>query len=262
MGRLKLSDMETKMITIPFDVERAKKIQAGEEPGKVVTREGCDVRIVCWDVKDNDFPIVAALTSLEDKNNESVLVFKEDGRSCHHENFKEDRFDLLIQVPEWTQYKKGDILVISSKVVIIFNRFEECTDCCKTKFFVALSAESKKLYFSDRKESYFGYREDIKGYANGEQKQQFIDVLKASTDPRAKEYLKRFFGIEEKQEQKFEFLQPVLVRDGKGDSWKYGEFTFGREGLFYINGGISWVSCIPYNEQTKHLLGTTDDWEK
>lgn len=254
--------METKMITIPFDVERAKKIQAGEEPGKIVTREGCDVRIVCWDVKDNDFPIVAALTSLEDKNNESVLVFKEDGRSCHHENFKEDRFDLLLQVPEWTQYKEGDILVVLPEVVVIFNRFEECTNCCKTKFFVALSAESEKLYFPDREENHFGYREDIKGYANEEQKQQLIVALKASTDPRAKEYLKRFFGIEEKQEQKFEFLQPVLVRDGKGDSWKYGEFTFGREGLFYINGGISWVSCIPYNEQTKHLLGTTDDWEK
>ena len=254
--------METKMITIPFNVERAKKIQAGEEPGKIVTREGCDVRIVCWDVKDNDFPIVAALTSLEDKNNESVLVFKEDGRSCHHENFKEDRFDLLLQVPEWTQYKEGDILVVLPEVVVIFNRFEECTDCCKTKFFVALSAESEKLYFPDREENHFGYREDIKGYANEEQKQQLIVALKASTDPRAKEYLKRFFGIEEKQEQKFEFLQPVLVRDGKGDSWKYGEFTFGREGLYYINGGISWVSCIPYNEQTKHLLGTTDDWEK
>ena len=250
------------MITIPFDVERAKKIQAGEEPGKIVTREGCDVRIVCWDVRDNDFPIVAALTSLEDKNNESVLVFKEDGHSCHHENFKEDGFDLLLQVPEWTQYKDGDILAVSPEVVVIFNRFEECTDCCKTKFFVALSAKSEKLYFPDREENHFGYREDIKGYANEEQKQQFIVALKASTDPRAKQYLKRFFGIEEKQEQKFEFLQPVLVRDGNCDSWKYGEFIFERAGVYYVNGGIGWYSCIPYNDQTKHLLGTTDNWEE
>ena len=254
--------METKMITIPFDVERAKKIQAGEEPGKIVTREGCNVRIVCWDVRDNDFPIVAALTSLEDKNNESVLVFKEDGHSCHHENFKEDGFDLLLQVPEWTQFKDGDILAVSPKVVVIFNRFEECTDCCKTKFFVALNAESEKLYFPDREENHFGYREDIKGYANEEQKQQLIVALKASTDPRAKEYLKRFFGIEEKQEQKFEFLQPVLVRDGNGDSWRYGEFIFERAGVYYVNGGTGWYSCIPYNDQTKHLLGTTDNWEE
>ena len=258
--------METKMITIPFDVERAKKIQAGEEPGKIVTREGCDVRIVCWDVKDNDFPIVAALTSLEDKNNESVLVFKEDGRSCHHENFKEDGFDLLLQVPEWTQYKEGDILVVLPEVVVIFNRFEECTDCCKTKFFVALSAESEKLYFPDREENHFGYREDIKGYANEEQKQQLIVALKASTDPRAKEYLKRFFGIEEKQECEFEPFQQVLVRDDCKRRWICALFNFydrRKETSYpFVCIGGSFRYCIPYNDQTKHLLGTTEDWEE
>ena len=30
--------METKMITIPFDVELAKEIQAGAKPGKIITR--------------------------------------------------------------------------------------------------------------------------------------------------------------------------------------------------------------------------------
>ena len=260
--------METKMITIPFDVERAKKIQAGEEPGKVVTREGCDVRIVCWDVKDNDFPIVAALTSLEDKNNESVLVFKEDGRSCHHENFKEDGFDLLIQVPEWTQFKDGDILAVSPEVVVIFNRFEECTDCCKTKFFVALSAESEKLYFPDREENHFGYREDIKGYANEEQKQQLIVALKASTDPRAKEYLKRFFGIEEEEKPECEFEPKDWVLGRMvSKTWCLCQFSH-KETLFdgkvwYVAiGGIGYSQCIPYNEQTKHLLGTTDNWEE
>lgn len=259
------------MITIPFDVERAKKIQAGEEPGKIVTREGCDVRIVCWDVKDNDFPIVAALTSLEDKNNESVLVFKEDGRSCHHENFKEDRFDLLIQVPEWTQFKDGDILACE----------KEIGKRSYSKYLYILKGNVNPTEFSIYFESYVSYSCNPKDefdepwyddgcsclgdsvrLATDEEKQGFIVALKASTYPRAKEYLKRFFGIEEKQEQKFEFLQPVLVRDGKDDSWKYGEFTFERECLYYVNGGFNWVSCIPYNEQTKHLLGTTDNWEE
>ena len=256
------------MITIPFDVERAKKIQAGEEPGKIVTREGCDVRIVCWDVRDNDFPIVAALTSLEDKNNESVLVFKEDGRSCHHENFKEDGFDLLLQVPEWTQYKDGDILAVSPEVVVIFNRFEECTDCCKTKFFVALNAESEKLYFPDREENHFGYREDIKGYANEEQKQQLIVALKASTDPRAKEYLKRFFGIEEEEKPECEFEPKDWVLGRMvSKTWCLCQFSH-KETLFdgkvwYVAiGGIGYSQCIPYNDQTKHLLGTTDNWEE
>ena len=249
--------METKMITIPFEVERAKRIQAGEEPGKITIRAGRRVRIVCWDMNDENYPIAGIITNYDGR--ESIHTFTEAGR---YSKSGEDDYDLCILIPEWTQYKDGDILVVLPEVVVIFNRFEECTDCCKTKFFVALSAESEKLYFPDREENHFGYREDIKGYANEEQKQQLIVALKASTDPRAKEYLKRFFGIEEKQEQKFEFLQPVLVRDGNDDSWKYGEFIFERAGVYYVNGGIGWYSCIPYNEQTKHLLGTTDNWEE
>ena len=250
--------METKMITIPFDVERAKRIQAGEELGKVVTRDGKDARVTFWDLRSGDDKHILVVYE-RDHGYQGYGTRFLDGRI---NDYMENDKDLMLQVPEWTQYKEGDILVVLPEVVVIFNRFEECTDCCKTKFFVALSAESEKLYFPDREENHFGYREDIKGYANEEQKQQLIVALKASTDPRAKEYLKRFFGIEEKQEQKFEFLQPVLVRDGNGDSWKYGEFIFERAGVYYVNGGIGWYSCIPYNEQTKHLLGTTDNWEE
>ena len=250
--------METKMITIPFDVERAKRIQAGEELGKVVTRDGKDARVAFWDLRSGDDKHILVVYE-RDHGYQGYGTRFLDGRI---NDYMENDKDLMLQVPEWTQYKEGDILVVLPEVVVIFNRFEECTDCCKTKFFVALSAESEKLYFPDREENHFGYREDIKGYANEEQKQQLIVALKASTDPRAKEYLKRFFGIEEKQEQKFEFLQPVLVRDGNDDSWKYGEFIFERAGVYYVNGGIGWYSCIPYNEQTKHLLGTTDNWEE
>ena len=250
--------MGTKMITIPFDVERAKRIQAGEELGKVVTRDGKDARVAFWDLRSGDDKHILVVYE-RDHGYQGYGTRFLDGRI---NDYMENNKDLMLQVPEWTQYKEGDILVVLPEVVVIFNRFEECTDCCKTKFFVALSAESEKLYFPDREENHFGYREDIKGYANEEQKQQLIVALKASTDPRAKEYLKRFFGIEEKQEQKFEFLQPVLVRDGNDDSWKYGEFIFERAGVYYVNGGIGWYSCIPYNEQTKHLLGTTDNWEE
>ena len=246
------------MITIPFDVERAKKIQAGEELGKVVTRDGKDARVAFWDLRSGDDKHILVVYE-RDHGYQGYGTRFLDGRI---NDYMENNKDLMLQVPEWTQYKEGDILVVLPEVVVIFNRFEECTDCCKTKFFVALSAESEKLYFPDREENHFGYREDIKGYANEEQKQQLIVALKASTDPRAKEYLKRFFGIEEKQEQKFEFLQPVLVRDGNGDSWRYGEFIFERAGVYYVNGGTGWYSCIPYNDQTKHLLGTTDNWEE
>jgi hypothetical protein len=48
--------MKTKFI--PFDLEIANKIQAGEIDGKIKTIHGCKARIICWDRKDSETPIV------------------------------------------------------------------------------------------------------------------------------------------------------------------------------------------------------------
>lgn len=63
----------------------------------------------------------------------------------------------------------------------------------------------------------------------------------------------------------------VLVRDSTSRCWKidfYGCNTNPYVGLIYCASG-SKPYCIPYNEETKHLLGTTNDcpdyykwWEK
>ena len=52
----------------------------------------------------------------------------------------------------------------------------------------------------------------------------------------------------------------VLVRDYSHDAWTSDLFSFKIDkeicirGLYYY-----WNYCIPYNEETKHLLGKTDD---
>lgn len=48
--------MKTKII--PFDLETAKKIQAGEIKGAIKTIHGCKARIICWDRMDTETPIV------------------------------------------------------------------------------------------------------------------------------------------------------------------------------------------------------------
>lgn len=51
--------MKTK--TIPFDLEMAKKIQAGEIDGAIKTREGLPVRLLCTDVKGQQCVVIATL---------------------------------------------------------------------------------------------------------------------------------------------------------------------------------------------------------
>ena len=68
--------METKYITIPFDLERAKRISNGEEEGKIVTRDGKEVRIVCFNVRHNKYPIVGLI---DEGNYESAESFSKNG---------------------------------------------------------------------------------------------------------------------------------------------------------------------------------------
>lgn len=54
----------------------------------------------------------------------------------------------------------------------------------------------------------------------------------------------------------------VLVRNG-GSVWFAGIFShLRRVGGFFCTGGSLWGQCIPYNDQTRHLLRTTDNWEE
>lgn len=53
----------------------------------------------------------------------------------------------------------------------------------------------------------------------------------------------------------------VVVRCGKADKWSIDFFSY-KVSNGYICTGDAWFGyCLPYNEETAHLLGTTDDWE-
>ena len=255
--------METKMITIPFDVELAKEIQAGTKPGKITSRGGRDARIVCWDRKAyTNYHIVALLDT---PKFELVTSHTETGESNSY-----NEYNLMLQVPEWTQFKEGDVIYCDTTdyrgdryiwLAIVTELFYHVTDGISLDFYFAIDIEGK-----DKGKSEFdglGHYADSVRLATEEEKQQLIDALKQSTDPRAKEYLKRFFGIEEKEvsEQKLDFLQPVLVRANPAYQWLYGNFTHMSGELHFVSGGIGYKYCIPYTEQTKHLLGTTDNLE-
>lgn len=257
--------METKMITIPFEVELAKEIQAGTKPGKITSRGGRDARIVCWDRKAyTNYHIVALLDT---PKFELVTSHTETGES---DSYKE--YNLMLQVPEWTQFKDGDVLACevdngggnfckwySVLKGMIGDDFSRPYITSYVDYNYDSSYRAGELIYDDAANNIDSIR-----LATEEEKQQLIDALKQSTDPRAKEYLKRFFGIEEKEvsEQKLDFLQPVLVRANPSYQWLYGNFTHMSGELHFVSGGIGYKQCIPYTEQTKHLLGTTYNWEE
>ena len=65
--------------------------------------------------------------------------------------------------------------------------------------------------------------------------------------------------------EEFKPFDKVLLRDGKGNNWIPGFFekllkqpTTG-DCLVVDFRRYSWYMCIPYNDETKHLLGTRED---
>jgi len=64
----------------------------------------------------------------------------------------------------------------------------------------------------------------------------------------------------------FQPMDWCLMRDIRGEecfAWSLCQFAYQLEsGKYEAVGGMRFEECIPYNEQTKHLLGTTDEWER
>lgn len=86
----------TKFKKIPFDIELAKKITNKEVKGRIVTRDGCQARIVCFERNEKGWPIIALVKILE--NYESVIICKSNGA---YSNFEEKDLDLLIEIPTY-----------------------------------------------------------------------------------------------------------------------------------------------------------------
>ena len=101
-------------------------------------------------------------------------------------------------------------------------------DLCKLRL---ATEEEKKQFFSALEKE--GKRWDI-------EKKQIVD-LKLKWTPKP--------------------FNKVVVRCGKADKWSIDFFSY-KVSNGYICTGDAWFGyCLPYNEETAHLLGTTDDWE-
>lgn len=60
---------------------------------------------------------------------------------------------------------------------------------------------------------------------------------------------------------KFEPFDKVLVRDGDDKMWTCDLFVCIDEDATYVCISTYWNQCIPYNDDTKHLLGTCDPYK-
>ena len=152
-----------------------------------------------------------------------------------------------LEIEKQLEFKDGDI-VVYGKSVAICRKIYKHTLC----FYVSLN-EMFGLLFDDEVESSEEYR-----FATEEEKKQFFSALekegkrwdsdkKAIVDLKPKVELKPF--------------DKVLVRDFGSQAWQVSLFGYKDSDFYYCCNGCGWNQCIPYNEETAHLLGTTGEWK-
>lgn len=86
--------MAKEFVKEPFDIEKAKKIYKGELEGRIVTKGGYAVKILCMDAQIVDCPIVALLTA---NIKQKAVTYTKEGK------YRLDGFDcdenLMLELP-------------------------------------------------------------------------------------------------------------------------------------------------------------------
>lgn len=210
--------MEKKLVIVPFDFEMAKKIASKEIEGRIITRDKRCVRVVCWDAKSDQ----CILALLQGESKEEVGAYPKDGRIFME---GESPADLMLEIPEYMTFKDGDVIKQSNEAYIwlsIIKNVKFCADegTYHTDDYVSLLINDGDFIPSFDTQS--SAAEKIEK-ATEEEKQKLIDPLRESEKPKAKEYLKRFLGIEEKKKYEFKPKDWVLCRIG--DEWCLCRFS-------------------------------------
>ena len=104
----------------------------------------------------------------------------------------------------------------------------------------------------------------IKEIDNEDHVYYFTEKGRYNLPENEKSFKDLFFATEKKEYFDPKTLQPfdrVLVRNFKAYKWKCEHFSYFKENddYPYMCCSNSYAFCIPYNDDTKHLIGTSDE---
>jgi hypothetical protein len=222
-----------KEIKIPFSLTEYQK-------GLYILKSGeNNARILCTDLNYSYGSIVAAVKKYD---KEVVYTFYSDGR--YYSDVKDPNKDLVLVKQE---FDDGDIIHF-------------LYDDDETAILKKCEGEYTYIYFcyNDRNWT-IGYNKRIVGdfrIATEEERQKLFNALKKEG---------KQWNAEKKQIENINHrcdLKPkdwCLMSCGGYNEWVLCQFSNIKDLGYIAIGGKYFTKCIPYNEETKHLLGTSED---
>lgn len=166
-----------------------------------------------------------------------------------------------LEVEKQSEFKDGDIVALvvrkCTHIAIFQSRQEAYIG------FHAVLCQNDELLLEEP------FREDVGDIelrlATDSEKRQLFDAIEK--DGKAWDAGKKEV-VDLKPKVKLKPFDKVLCRNSKDDTWEADffarltrkEIDYTQSGKYLCVGDL-WMYCIPYNEETAHLLGTTDDWK-
>lgn len=160
-----------------------------------------------------------------------------------------------LEIDKQPEFKDGDIMVSNSGSIVLVKEIK-----CGERVYYHACMINGNVYIKGTEDEYYGIVSDIDRLATDTEKLQFFDAL-AKKGKRWDVGKKQIVDLKPKVELKS--FDKVLVRDAADDAWHIDLFERMQNSRVYPYMCLNrvWNFCIPYNENTKHLLGTTDEWE-
>lgn len=179
-------------------------------------------------------------------------------RAAVRERSLNERFDPSEGDMLWLRFGKGD-----GEWVIAFKKLRN------GEIYKHVAVEVNTGSVFDNSSQPLAPLEAVQGwrYATEEDRAEFNSALARKGlkyDPQSK----RVVALQEVHIREFRVGDPVLVRDGERYIWKLRAFVGTLEDAEYpyrVTDGCfesKWRLCLPYDDSTRHLLGTSDNYKE
>lgn len=160
------------------------------------------------------------------------------------------------------EFKDGDIITFKDRIIIIYKTSIEKSPI-RTEIYYHACLKKGELTVNEYLMS-CGFGEGWYSSTEEEKHQLFEALAKEGKQWDAEK--KQIVDLKPKCE--FKPFDKVLCRNSKDDTWEADffarltrkEIDYTQSGKYLCVGDL-WMYCIPYNEETAHLLGTTDEWK-
>lgn len=166
------------------------------------------------------------------------------------------------------EFKDGDVVVVDE---IPFDLYSKCIFILKENLNTGEIKARAYVLYNVNKDSVFFDTPITKvierniHLATDEEKQQLFSALEKEGKAWDSEHK---MIVDSKPKVELKPFDKVLCRNSKDDTWEADffarltrkEIDYTQSGKYLCVGDL-WMYCIPYNEETAHLLGTTDDWK-